>query len=79
MKGSPSQLKRIITGNGLALTQAKWYIPPKVLGDLDHPLPRVFVSELEVDKLSSRAQAIIDRYASQPVKCLVACNSAFDA
>jgi len=47
--------------------QARWYAPPDIGSSLDFPLPRIFVSELEVEKLSERAQAIIHKYTSAEV------------
>ncbi|GAQ77726.1 hypothetical protein KFL_000030060 [Klebsormidium nitens] len=51
--------------------RAYWYSPPKEAVEesgasmTDGPLPRVFISELLVDQLSEKAQAIIKKYTSE--------------
>ena len=46
--------------------QAHWFSPP---GGPGRGLPRVFISELEVDRLSATARAVLQRYLARAAGC----------
>jgi len=86
---SQAALNSLTSGSALcsdpcSIAQAKWFVPPLAKdSNVDFPLPRIFVSEIEVEKLSDQAQLAIAKYAASSTARLgakhgllaAACNS----